>query len=221
MHQRDRVSDAVVRRLPGYYRHLRELEAQGVLRLSSRALGERMGLTASQIRQDMNCFGGFGQQGYGYYVPNLKRRIGEILGVDTPHHMVIVGAGNIGRAVASYPTFRKEGFVVDALFDVDPALIGQVLQGVEVWPAGELRNYLAEHAVDIVVIATPADSARAVLDTAAEAGVRAVWNFAPVDLPAPDKMELGNVHLSDSLMALSFRMHERALMDEGGSGWRR
>ena len=125
MAYKSRVSDAVVRRLPMYYRHLRELEKAGVVRISSQELGERMNLTASQIRQDINCFGGFGQQGYGYHVANLKERIGEILGLNHEYHVIIIGAGNIGRAVANYTGFAKEGFNVQAMFDVSPALVGQ------------------------------------------------------------------------------------------------
>lgn len=219
MSHSERIPDAVARRLPGYYRHLRELEAEGITRLSSQALGERMGLTASQIRQDINCFGGFGQQGYGYNVPLLKQSIGKILGIDKMHHVVIVGAGNIGRAVAEYPTFRNEGFRVDALFDVDAGNIGQKVRDATILPVDTLDEYLAAHPVDILVVATPAASAQDVVDRAARAGVPAVWNFAPVDLTVPEGMELGNVHLSDSLMALSFRLHERAVRRQENPTW--
>ncbi len=219
MERTDRIPDAVVRRLPGYYRHLRELEEEGVLRLSSQALGERMGLTASQIRQDINCFGGFGQQGYGYHVPNLKKSIGQILGIDKTHEVVIVGAGNIGSAVAHYPTFRNEGFLVRALFDVEPARVGKQVAGIPILPFSDLSAYLLKKPPDILVIATPAESAQAVLDLAAAANVRGVWNFAPVDLAAPPWMEVTNVHLSDSLMALSFRLHEREVNARGEHIW--
>ncbi len=219
MERTERVPDAVVRRLPGYYRYLRELETEGITRLSSQALGERMGLTASQIRQDINCFGGFGQQGYGYHVPSLKLRIGQILGIDRSHQMVIVGAGNIGMAVANYPTFRGEGFTVEAMFDADPARLGKTVRGVPILSVDKLDTYLAEHRVDILVIATPGEAAQAILDRAAAAKVRAVWNFAPVDLTLPDWMVGNNVHLSDSLMALSFRMHEREVLAQETPEW--
>ncbi len=219
MTHNERIPDAVVRRLPGYYRNLRELEAEGVMRLSSQALGERMGLTASQIRQDINCFGGFGQQGYGYHVPKLKLMIGQILGVDADHRMVIVGAGNIGMAVAHYASFRQEGFVVDAMFDVSPALVGQKVRDVAIRPVSALADYLAENRVDILVMAVPAEKAPEVLRIAEAARVPGVWNFAPVDLNPPVWMEVANVHLSDSLMALSFRMHERTVHQENSNGW--
>lgn len=219
MEHHDRVPDAVVRRLPGYYRNLRELETEGITRLSSQALGERMGLTASQIRQDINCFGGFGQQGYGYHVPTLKRTIGQILGIDKEHHVVIVGAGNIGRAVADYPTFRNEGFRVGALFDNNPAIQREEVRGVPIQPTENLEAYLGGQSVDILVIATPAEAAQEILDQAIKAKVKAIWNFAPVDLSAPDWMEIGNVHLSDSLMALSFRLHEREVQQQEHPTW--
>ena len=192
MAYKSRVSDAVVRRLPMYYRHLRELEKAGVVRISSQELGERMNLTASQIRQDINCFGGFGQQGYGYHVANLKERIGEILGLNHEYHVIIIGAGNIGRAVANYTGFAKEGFNVQAMFDVSPAL-------------------MAAHQVDIAVLAVPSAYAQTTCDTLVRGGVRAIWNFAPVDLVLPEGVAVNNVHLSDSLHILSYRMNEKEL----------
>ncbi len=201
------VSDAVVRRMPGYYRHLRELEKLGVKRISSQELSERMGLTASQIRQDLNCFGGFGQQGYGYNVLELKMRVGEILGLNRAYHTIIVGAGNIGRAVAHYDSFRREGFEVQAIFDVSPKLVGVDVQDVLVQPMDHLESWLAEHAVDIAVLSVPADAAQQVFDRLVAAGVRAVWNFAPVDLSAPGVL-VNNVHLTDSLYTLTFHMRE-------------
>jgi redox-sensing transcriptional repressor len=209
MMETNRIPDAVARRLPSYYRNLRELETAGVIRLSSQAFGRRMGLTASQIRQDINCFGGFGQQGYGYHVPNLKQCIGQILGIDRLQQLAIVGVGNIGMAVANYPTFRHEGFCIAALFDVDPARIGQRVNELEILPVHTLQTFLTEHPTDIIIIATPARSAQGMVDIAAQCGVRGVWNFAPTNLTVPEGMEIANVHLSDSLMALSFRLHER------------
>lgn len=200
------VSDAVIRRLPGYYRHLRELEAAGVTQISSQELGKRMQLTPSQIRQDINCFGGFGRQGYGYKVSDLKMHIGEILGLDRQHRMIILGVGNIGSAVARYPTFAREGFETIAMFDVDPEKIGERVGNVPVYPMDELENFLSDCKVDVAVLAVPAQVAQTTLERLYAGGVRAVWNFAPIDLRHPDNMIVVNVHLSDSLQILSYRM---------------
>ena len=191
MAYKSRVSDAVVRRLPMYYRHLRELEKAGVVRISSQELGERMNLTASQIRQDINCFGGFGQQGYGYHVANLKERI--------------------GRAVANYTGFAKEGFNVQAMFDVSPALVGIDVHGILVQPMEKLDAWMETHKVDIAVLAVPSAYAQTTCDTLVRGGVRAIWNFAPVDLVLPEGVAVNNVHLSDSLHILSYRMNEKEL----------
>lgn len=203
------VSDAVIRRLPGYYRHLRELEAAGVVQISSQELGKRMQLTPSQIRQDINCFGGFGRQGYGYQVSNLKEHIGEILGLTQQHKVIIVGLGNIGSAVAMYPTFSREGFVTVAAFDVDANKIGQRLGSIPVFDMSELENFLDDSKVDIAVLAVPAAVAQSTLDRLYKGGVRAVWNFAPTDMAHPDDMIVVNVHLSDSLQILSYKMAHR------------
>ena len=149
------VSDAVIRRLPGYYRHLRELEAAGVTQISSQELGRRMQLTPSQIRQDINCFGGFGRQGYGYKVSELKEHIGEILGLDRQHRLIILGAGSIGSAVARYPTFSREGFETIAMFDVAEDKVGTRMGNIPVYPMDELENILSGYKVDIAVLATP------------------------------------------------------------------
>ena len=211
MAYKSRVSEAVVRRLPMYYRHLRELEKAGVVRISSQELGERMNLTASQIRQDINCFGGFGQQGYGYHVSNLKERMGEILGLNHQYHVIIVGAGNIGRAVANYEGFAKEGFHVQAMFDISPALVGSEVHGTLVQPMDKLDAWLHSHTVDIAVLAVPASCAQDLCDELVRGGVRAVWNFAPVDLSVPDGVAVNHVHLSDSLHILTYRMNEKEL----------
>ena len=213
MAYKSRVSDAVVRRLPMYYRHLRELEKAGVVRISSQELGERMNLTASQIRQDINCFGGFGQQGYGYHVSNLKERIGEILGLNHQYHVIIVGAGNIGRAVANYAGFKKEGFNIQAMFDVSPALVGIDVHGTLVQPMDKLDQWLSAHQVDIAVLSVPSAYAQETADALVRGGVRAIWNFAPVDLNLPDGVAVNNVHLSDSLHILSYRMNEKELFE--------
>lgn len=200
------VSDAVIRRLPGYYRHLRELEAAGVSSISSQELGERMHLTPSQIRQDINCFGGFGRQGFGYKVTELKEHIGEILGLDREHHLIILGAGNIGCAVAQYPTFSREGFRTVALFDTLPTKVGRSLGDIPVLHMDTLEQFVQENQVDIAVLALPKRYAQDALERLYRCGVRAIWNFAPTDLTHPEDMLVVNVHLSDSLQQLSYRM---------------
>ncbi len=203
------VSDAVIRRLPGYYRHLRELEAAGVTSISSQELGKRMQLTPSQIRQDINCFGGFGRQGYGYNVSELKGHIGEILGLDRLHQVIILGAGSIGTAVAHYPTFSREGFKTMAMFDVATDKIGTRMNDVPVLAMEDLETFLADNHVDIAVLALPAAYAQESLNRLYAGGVRAVWNFAPTDLNHPEDMIVVNVHLSDSLQILSYRIAHR------------
>lgn len=209
MPQQAHISSAVVKRLPGYYRHLTELSQQGETRISSQELSRRMSLTASQIRQDINSIGGVGQQGYGYHISELRARIGDILGLSRTYHMIILGAGNIGRAVAHYPPFREDGYEVHALFDISPHLIGTMVAGLPVQPIEQLDDWLRKHRVDIAVLSVSPESARPMLSRLAEAGVRGVWNFTPVDLVAPPEMAINNVHLSDSLQILSYRMRER------------
>ena len=207
----ERVPDAVARRLPWYCRILRELETEGLLRVSSQALGDRMGLTASQIRQDINYFGGFGQQGYGYHVPKLRQCIEQILGIDRAHRMAIAGVGNIGSAIARYPDFRRDGFEIAALFDASTDRIGNIVEGVKILSVDLMEAWLRENPVHIFVLATPADCAQEIADAATRAGVRSIWNFTPVDLTVPDTIEVSNMHLGDSLMALTFRLHEREI----------
>ena len=204
-----RVSDAVIRRLPGYYRHLRELEAAGITSISSQELGERMHLTPSQIRQDINCFGGFGRQGYGYRVSELKGHIGEILGLDKEHRLIILGAGNSGCAVAQYPTFSREGFKTGALFDTQETKVGRSLGDIPVLHMDTLEEYVQTNVVDIAVLALPKRNAQDALDRLYKSGIRAIWNFAPADLNHPEDMLVVNVHLSDSLQQLSYRMAHR------------
>ena len=203
------VSDAVIRRLPGYYRHLRELEAAGITSISSQELGDRMNLTPSQIRQDINCFGGFGRQGYGYRVSELKDHIGEILGLDREHRLIILGAGNIGCAVAQYPTFSREGFRTIALFDTLETKVGRCLGEIPVLHMDRLEEFVSENVVDIAVLALPKRNAQEALTRLYQVGVRAIWNFAPTDLNHPEDMLVVNVHLSDSLQQLSYRMAHR------------
>ena len=204
------VSEAVIKRLPAYYRHLKELEQEGMTQISSQDLGERMGLTASQIRQDINCFGGFGRQGYGYSVPSLREHIGHILGVDRLHRMIIVGGGNIGRAVASSGSFPNNGFETIAVFDNDKHKIGKKVEGNIVQDSAEMERFIQEHDVDIALLAVPAQNAQAVAETLYRCGVKGFWNFAPVDLKLPRDAMIENVHLDESLEVLSFRMTQQA-----------
>ncbi len=200
------VSEAVIRRLPGYYRHLMELEQEGVTQISSQGLGERMKLTASQIRQDINCFGGFGRQGYGYSVPELRAHIGKVLGVDQPHRMAILGAGNIGRAVALSDSFPHSGFETVAVFDSDSRKIGRTLGALTVMDVANIEDYLANNTIDICVLAVPASAAQEAADRLVAGGARALWNFAPVDLRLPPEIAVVNVHLEEGLEILSFKM---------------
>lgn len=203
------VSEAVIRRLPGYYRHLKELEKEGVKQISSQGLGERMRLTASQIRQDINCFGGYGRQGYGYSVSGLREHIGRILGVDHVHKMIIIGAGNIGRAVVLSDSFGASGFETTAVFDREPKKIGMVLNSVVVQGMDTLERYIKENPVEIAAIAVPAASAQEVADRLCGYGVKGFWNFAPVDLKLPQDASVVNVHLNEGLEILSFRMMQQ------------
>ena len=200
------VSEAVIKRLPAYYRHLKELEQEGVLQISSQGLGERMGFTASQVRQDINSFGGFGRQGYGYHVADLRMHIGRIMGVDRLHKMIIVGSGNIGTAVALADSFQRNGFETVALFDNSISKIGTAIGKLTVQDTAEIKRYLSEHTVDIAVLALPAACAQEVAGNLYECGIRGFWNFAPVDLKLPLDAALVNVHLDEGLQVLSYRM---------------
>ncbi len=211
---RDRVPRAVVGRLPGYYRYLCNLEKMGLVRISSQQLGERMGLTASQIRQDINCFGGFGQQGYGYNVAELRRRIGEILGLGHKYHTIVIGAGNIGQAVANYRAFRDMGFEVMALFDMREEVLGETRSALPILSTDHIENYLQDNHVDIGVIAVPENAAQPMCDRLVKGGVNAIWNFAPVDLDVPDNVTLKSVHLADALLELSYYMANPAIVRE-------
>ena len=200
------VSEAVIKRLPSYYRHLKELELEGVEQISSQELGARMRLTASQIRQDINSFGGIGRQGYGYSVAGLREHIGRTLGVDKRHGMIIIGAGNIGRAVALSDSFPANNFETEAIFDNDPAKIGMRIGAFTVQDVAHLRPYVQAHPVAIAVLAVPAVYAQALVELLCACGVRGFWNFAPVDLKLPEGAAAVNVHLDEGLEVLSYRM---------------
>lgn len=200
------ISQAVIRRLPRYYRYLGELLENGVERISSNDLSKKMKVTASQIRQDLNNFGGFGQQGYGYNVKYLYTEIGKILGLEVDHNIVIIGAGNLGQALANYSNFEKRGFVIKGIFDVNPALKGTEIRGVPVRMMEELPTFVANNDIEIAVLTIPKTN---VVDVAKELvanGVKAILNFAHTDLNLPKDVIVENVHLSDSLMRLSYNL---------------
>lgn len=201
------ISQAVIRRLPRYYRYLGDLLDEGVERISSNELSEKMKVTASQIRQDLNNFGGFGQQGYGYNVQYLYDEIGRILGLQQQHNIIVIGAGNLGQALANYSKFEKLGFVIIGLFDIDPALKGQTVRGIPVMMLDELETFAASHKIEIAALTMPRHTADTIANRLAGLGIRAIWNFAHVDLDLMDKnVVVENVHLSDSLMLLSYNM---------------
>jgi len=210
---KNRVPEPVARRMPKYYGFLTEMEKNGVKRISSKQLSETMGLTASQIRQDFNSFGGFGQQGYGYNVSELRQEIKKILGLHRSYDLVVVGAGNLGRALTNYSGFEKEGFYVRALFDVDPQLIGTQIKGIEIFPWESLKEYTSNHSIDIAVICTPKDKCRQVATVLMDYGIKNIWNFSPSSINAPTGVMVENVNLNDSLFTLSFRLNETAILD--------
>ena len=198
------ISQAVIGRLPRYFRYLGELRDEGVERISSQDLSGLMQVTASQIRQDFNNFGGFGQQGYGYNVDYLYKEIGKILGLDQHHHLIIIGAGNLGQALANYMNFEKRGFLMKGIFDVNPQLFGRKVRNLTVEPMEMVEQRIREREIDIAVLTIPKGSAVEIADKLVSYGVKAIWNFAHVDLDLPEGGQVENVHLSDSLMKLSY-----------------
>lgn len=208
MQKSSKVSEAVIRRLPKYYRYLKEMEKNGIQRISSRELSDRMGLTASQIRQDFNCFGGFGQQGYGYHVSELCGEIRKILGLNKEYNVIIAGAGNLGQALANYVGFEKEGFNIMAMFDVNPRLVGMSIRGIQIYDIDTMKDYIIENNIQVGIICAPKYQAQDIADDMVKCHVRSIWNFAPIDVEAPEDVAVENVHLSDSLYTLSYKMNE-------------
>ena len=200
------ISQAVIRRLPRYYRYLGDLLDNEVERISSNDLSKRMNVTASQIRQDLNNFGGFGQQGYGYNVKYLHTEIGKILGLDNTHNFVIIGAGNLGQALANYVSFEKRGFVVKGLFDVNPNLEGVTIRGIPIRKMDELKSFIQDNNIEIAVLTIPKEKVIEVADMLVDTDIKGIWNFAHTDLKLPKHIIVENVHLSDSLMSLSYRI---------------
>lgn len=200
------ISRAVIRRLPRYYRYLGELLENGVERISSNDLSKRMKVTASQIRQDLNNFGGFGQQGYGYNVKYLYTEIGKILGLEEDHNIIIIGAGSLGQALANYAAFENRGFILKGIFDLNPRLQGVSIRGVPIRMMDDLKTFVQNNEIDIAVLTIPKEKAIEVANMLVENGVRAIWNFAHTDLNLPDNVVVENVHLSESLMQLSYNI---------------
>lgn len=210
--KKDKISSAVIRRLPRYYRHLDELLRTGTVRVSSSSLAKSMGLTASQIRQDLSCFGGFGQQGYGYNVERLRAEVADILGMNRDHTVVILGAGNLGRALMENFPFAYNGFRLTAAFDVDPKLIGTRISDTPVYHVDTLEDYLKNHLVSVCVLTVPAGVAEVTARRAAACGVAGIWNFTNVELPQQDMpgVQIEDVHFADSLLTLSYMISEEA-----------
>ena len=202
------ISKAVIKRLPRYYRYLGELLEDNVERISSNDLIKKMRVTASQIRQDLNNFGGFGQQGYGYNVKYLYTEIGKILGLDIVHPMIIVGAGNLGQALANYVEFEKRGFKLVGIFDVNPVLEGIAVRGIEIQMISDLPFFMKENNIEIAILTLPKNKARDMAEILIENGIKAIWNFAHIDLDTPDDVIVENVHLSESLMTLSYNLSQ-------------
>lgn len=209
MEKKKNISMAVIKRLPKYHRYLNELMKNDVDRISSKELGEKIGFTASQIRQDLNCFGDFGQQGYGYNVTELYNQISTILGLEREYSTVIVGAGNIGQAIANYNRFGTLGFNLTGIFDANPKLVNMKIRDIEIRDIDTLKDYLRDNKVDIGIICVPRINAQKVCDEMVEGGVKGVWNFAPVDLVVPEGVTVENVHLSESLMTLIYLLHTK------------
>ncbi|MCM1427422.1 MAG: redox-sensing transcriptional repressor Rex [Eubacterium sp.] len=206
------ISQAVIGRLPRYFRYLGMLKDEGTERVSSQELSDIMQVTASQIRQDLNHFGGFGQQGYGYNVTYLYGEIGKILGLDKEHKLIIIGAGHLGQALANYMNFERRGFIFCGAFDNNPAIYGMKIREITVQPMEEMETFVKDNNVDIAVLTVPKQSAADIAERLAGCGIKAIWNFAHTDLHVPKNIQVENVHLLDSLMKLSYNLasHEDA-----------
>jgi len=207
------ISMAVIKRMPRYYRYLGDLLDNDILKISSKDLAQKMGITASQIRQDFNNFGSFGQQGYGYDVRLLYHEIKRIIGIDKVYSIIIIGAGNIGQALANYQNFKRRGFNIIAMFDKNPKLIGELIGKLEVLDIETLPKFLEDNSVDIAVLSIPKLEAEKVSETIISGGVKGIWNFSPVDIKAPEGVIVESVPLTDSLMTLSYRLSEESILE--------
>ena len=208
MEKKKSVSMAVIKRLPKYHRYLKELMRNDVDRISSKELGEKIGFTASQIRQDLNNFGDFGQQGYGYNVKELYKQISLILGLDKDYTGIIIEAGNLGQAIANYNRFSELGLSIECIFDANPKLVGMRIRDVEIKDIDTLAEFLQDNNIDIGIICVPRINAQKVCDMLVKGGIKGLWNFAPVDLVVPDDVKVENVHLSESLLTLVYLMKD-------------
>lgn len=208
MYNERKISSAVINRLPRYYRYLGDLLENDITRISSKELSTKMNITASQIRQDLNNFGGFGQQGYGYNVEYLYNEIKKILGLDRVYNLIVVGGGNIGQALVNYTNFEKRGFVITAVFDVNPRLVGMTIRGVEVYDVDYMQEFVKNNKVDVAILTLPRVQASKVASDLANWGVKGMWNFSHVDLDMPEDVKVENVHLTDSLMTLLYKINE-------------
>lgn len=211
--RREGIPYATIKRLPVYHRFLRDLSKKEVEKISSRELAVKMGINPSQLRQDLSYFGSFGQQGYGYRVDDLLREIGEILGLNRKLKMVLIGAGHLGTALANYEGFARRGFIMTAIFDNNPEIIGNKISGILIQNIKELRGYLDLHPVDIGIITTPAEAAQKVADELTAGRVKGIWNFAPVSLKIPKETIIENVHISESLFLLSYKLQQKNQLD--------
>ncbi len=205
---RDNISMSVIRRLPRYYRFLGELKKQGLTRISSRGLAERMGVTASQIRQDLNCFGGFGQQGYGYNIELLEGQIAEILGITNKYDCIIIGAGNLGRAIATHMHFEERGFRLAAVFDKNESLAGKIVAGLPIRHTGGLDEFCRRERPKVAMLCVPQDAAEALGKQLVSLGIKGIWNFSHYDFGEMKGVAVENVHLGDSMMTLCYRVSE-------------
>lgn len=207
MPKRENISMSVIRRLPRYYRYLKHLQSKNVTRISSTELSEKLGLTASQIRQDLNCFGGFGQQGYGYIVDQLCDEIGNILGLSNGYKAIMIGAGNLGSAIASHMSFEEEGFTLEGIFDSSPTKIGATMNNLIVSDVAELQDFCAKEHPIMAVLCIPREGVGAITETLYGLGVRSFWNFSHYDISMKyEDAVVENVHLNDSLMTLCYRI---------------
>ncbi|MEG1311546.1 MAG: redox-sensing transcriptional repressor Rex [Romboutsia sp.] len=202
------ISMAVIRRLPKYHRYLGDLLDKDIQRISSKELSEIIGFTASQIRQDLNNFGGFGQQGYGYNVEALYNEIGKILGLDKRYNAILIGAGNLGQAIANYAGFRKAGFEIKALFDANPKMMGLKIREFEILDSENIEEFAKENSIDIAILCIPKNGSQELVNRLVSVGIKGIWNFAPIDLQVPKEVVVENVNLTESLFTLSYLMKE-------------
>lgn len=212
MDDNKKISIAVIKRLPRYYRYINELLDNGITKVSSKELSKRMHLTASQIRQDFNCFGGFGQQGYGYNVELLHKEIATLLGIPDPFNVIIIGAGNMGQAIAKYDNFTRRGFAFSGIFDVDPDIIGTEINGITVADVKTLEEFISENNIDIAILCIPKEKTKEVAELIATLGVPGLWNFSSTDLHSIEEKYgtvVENVHLTDNLMVLGYRIADQ------------